>query len=377
MNNIEKLLIELNNIAENPSDELEKHLEAGKKVIGCFPYYVPEELITAAGMIPFGIWGSEGTINEAKKYFPPFYCTIAQMGLEMALTGKLDKLSGVIIPSLCDTLRPLTQNFRVAVPQIPFIFLAHPQNRKPDYGIEYTRSRYSEIANKLEEISGVAISDESLKNAIEVHNVSRKLRREFVTLAASHPQTISPSNRSDVLKSVHFMDKAAHSAILSELNDELRAIPDEECSGPKIMVSGILSDSKNLLGLFEKYNFTIVEDDVAHQTRGFRIDVPDCGDPMAALAKHFANQDYDTILYDPGIDERPKFVANTAKKAGADGVLILMMQFCDPEEIEYPSLKKALDEQGIPHLLLGYDQQMQNFAQANTQLQAFADIISN
>jgi benzoyl-CoA reductase/2-hydroxyglutaryl-CoA dehydratase subunit BcrC/BadD/HgdB len=37
------------------------------------PYYVPEELVHAAGMVPFGIWGSNDLpIGAAKEYFLPF-----------------------------------------------------------------------------------------------------------------------------------------------------------------------------------------------------------------------------------------------------------------------------------------------------------------
>ena len=47
----------------------------------------------------------------------------------------------------------------------------------------------------------------------------------------------------------------------------------------------------------------------------------------------------------------------------------------DPEEMEYPYLKKALDDAKIPHIKLGIDQQMRDFGQANTAIQAFADVL--
>lgn len=43
-----------------PKTMLAKYKGQGKKVIGCLPYYVPEELVYAAGMVPMGIWGSNG-----------------------------------------------------------------------------------------------------------------------------------------------------------------------------------------------------------------------------------------------------------------------------------------------------------------------------
>ena len=52
-----------------------------------------------------------------------------------------------------------------------------------------------------------------------------------------------------------------------------------------------------------------------------------------------------------------------------------MTQFCDPEEMEYPYLKKALNDANIPHVKLGVAMQMRDFGQAKTSLQAFADVL--
>lgn len=80
------------------------------------PYYAPEELVYAAGMMPFGMWGSnDKTEQRSKEYCATFYCTIAQLDLEMLLDGTMDLLDGVITPTICDTLRPMSQNIRVAM----------------------------------------------------------------------------------------------------------------------------------------------------------------------------------------------------------------------------------------------------------------------
>ena len=68
-------------------------------------------------------------------------------------------------------------------------------------------------------------------------------------------------------------------------------------------------------------------------------------------------------------------MAELVKKSGAQGLVLFMQQFCDPEEMEYPYLKKALDAADIPHIKLGVDQQMRDFGQASTAIQAFADVL--
>jgi benzoyl-CoA reductase/2-hydroxyglutaryl-CoA dehydratase subunit BcrC/BadD/HgdB len=58
-----------------------------------------------------------------------------------------------------------------------------------------------------------------------------------------------------------------------------------------------------------------------------------------------------------------------------NGLILFMQQFCDPEEMEYPYLKQVLDRAGVLHIKLGIDQQMRDFGQARTAIQAFADMM--
>ena len=149
------------------------------------------------------------------------------------------------------------------------------------------------------------------------------------------------------------MLKDEYTAKLEELNAELAKLPADTFDGVKVVVSGII------------------------WTRSFRTDAPETDDPMRDLAVQFSMQDYDTILFDEKSNEnrRGEHVAELAKESGAQGVVIFITQFCDPEEMEYPYLKKALDDANIPHVKLGLDMQMRDFGQVRTSLQALADVL--
>lgn len=373
------LLDEFKVIAASPKKQLENYKKQGKKAIGVLPYYAPEELVYASGMVPFGIWGSNTkTISRAKEYCATFYCTIAQLALEMLLDGTMDQLDGVITPTVCDTLRPMSQNYRVAVgKKIPVIFLAHPQNRFDSFGLQFTIDQYSHVKKELEKISGKEITNDDIQKAIKVYNVSRAARRRFVKLASDHCDVITPAKRSAVLKAGWFMLKDQYTEKLSQLNAELEKLPVCNWKGTKVVTSGIICDNPKLLAAFEENNIAIAADDVAHESRAFRVDVPEDKDGLMALAKQFADIDYEVLLYDreASKNRRGEFVANMVKESGAQGLVLFMQQFCDPEEMEYPYLKKALNDAGIPHIKLGIDQQMRDFGQAQTAIQAFADVL--
>ena len=376
---IELMMKEFQEVAYNPGKQLASFKAAGKKVIGVLPYYAPEELVYAAGMVPMGMWGSnKKTIVRAKEYCATFYCTIAQLALEMLLDGTMDDLDGLITPTICDTLRPMSQNFRVSIGEkIPTIFLAHPQNRFAPWGLQFCVDQYTNVKKMLEKIAGKEISNEDIRNAIKVYNASRAARREFVKLTNDHCDVVTPTLRSAVLKASYFMLKDEYTEKLVALNNELKALPVCEWKGVKVVTSGIILDNPALLKIFEDNNIAIAADDVAHESRSFRVDASEEGDPMMALAQQFADQDYEVLLYDPASAEnrRGEYVANLVKESGAQGLILFMQQFCDPEEMEYPYLKKALDAAGVPHIKLGVDQQMRDFGQASTAIQAFADVL--
>ena len=375
----EVMLKEFAEVAEHPHRVLTAYKNEGKKVIGILPYFAPVELVVAAGMVPMGIWGSnKKTISQAKEYCATFYCTIAQLALEMLLDGTMDQLDGIITPTICDTLRPMSQNFRVAMEgKLPCIFLAHPQNRRPAFGLQFTVDQYMHVKSELEKISGEPISDEALRNAIKVYNKSRAARRKFSKLASEHCDVISAVSRSAVYRASWFMLKDEYTEKLEQLNAELEKLPAANWTGKKIVTSGIICDNPKLMQILDDNQIAIAADDVANESRPCLVDAAETGDPMMALAQQFADQDYDVLLYDEHSSEnrRADFIVKMVKESGAQGLVLFMQQFCDPEEMEYPYLKKALNAAGIPHIKLGVDQQMRDFGQASTALEGFADVL--
>ena len=377
MEEIKELLEQFKYYANNPRKQLDKYLAEGKKAVGIFPYYAPEEIVYAAGVVPFGVWGGQGPIERAKEYFPTFYYSMALRCLEMALDGTLDGLSASMVTTLDDTLRPFSQNYKVSAGRkIPMIFLNHGQHRKEDFGKQYNARIFKKAKEELEKICDVKVTDENLKKAFEIYNENRSEKRKFIKLAATHPQTIKASDRCYVLKSSYFMLKDEHTALLKKLNEKLAALAEEAWDGVRVVTSGVITANPGLLEVFDAYKVCIVADDVAHESRALKVDIDlSIEDPMLALADQFARMDEDPILYDPDIFKRPKYVVDLAKENNADGCLLFMMNFNDTEEMEYPSLKQAFDAAKIPLIKMGYDQQMVDFGQVKTQLETFNEIV--
>lgn len=358
-----------------PFEQLDKYVAAGKKVIGCAPVYTPEELVYSFGMIPMGIWGYEGEVTLAKEYFPAFYAAPILRLMDLGLEGKLDKMSAMIIPGLSDGLKGLSQNWKKAVKNVPCLYIGYGQNRKIKAGVDYNEKQYLKLIAQLEEIAGKKLDVKAVEEAIVLYNKHRKAMQEFNQLASEHLNTITPTLRSQVMSSAYFMDKAEHLAILEELNRELAQMPKEKFSGKKIVTTGILANSPDVLKIFEKHQLAIVDDNINHESGQFDYLVNEGTDnPVRALAQWISDIEGSTLLYDPQ-KLRGQIIADKVKKHQADGVVYLLTKFSDSDEFDYPIIRKELNEKGIRHILVEVDQQMTNFEQANTALQTFADII--
>lgn len=367
------LLERFHEIANSPRKQLDRYLAEGKKVVAVAPVYTPEEIIHSMGMVPMGVWGGDIPVNEAKMYYPAFICSVMQTILELGIKGSYKGVSAIVIPSLCDSLKTLGQNWKYAVKDIAFIPMTYPQNRKPEYGIKFTKAGYERVIKDLETATGCRFSMDCLKESNRIYNAHNAVMREFSRIAAE--SNITASQRNDVFKSAWFMRKEEHTAMVKELIECLKKDESKQ-EGVRVLVSGILADAKGLLEIFDRNQMRVVADDVAAESRQYQTDIPDMDDALSALAHKFANMDHCTLLYDSD-KKRVDNVIKLAKENHADGVVVLMTKFCDPEEFDYVPIKRACEKAGLAHINVEVDRQMVDYQQANTMLQAFGEMIGD
>ncbi|MGE5422089.1 MAG: 2-hydroxyacyl-CoA dehydratase subunit D [Ignavibacteriales bacterium] len=376
MNKIHAILAYLEQTAYDPRSSVEMFKQKTNRLaIGCAPEYCPEEIVYAAGMLPVGLWGGKTNISRAASYFPSFACSLVQSTFELGLSGVYNQLSGVIIPSLCDHLKCFGQDWKVGIPDIPLLPFAHPYHRRLDAGVSYLASEYARIKRGLEDIGGSPISDAAINRAIEVYNDHRKAMREFTRIAKDYPVTISPRIRHMVIKSGYFMDKAEHAEYVETLIEQLKTMPAESWNGKKIVLTGIMAEPEGLLDLFAEYRLTVVADDLAQESRQFRVDVPEGSDPLDRLARRWSLMDGCSLLYDPQ-KERRFLLKDLVQENGADGIIACIMKFCEMEEFDYPIYRKTMEEANIPLLNLEVDLLSQSLEQARTRIQSFAEMLN-
>lgn len=372
MANLNLTLEKLQNIADHPKLTFDRYVGAGKKVIGCFPIYTPGELVHAAGMIPYGMWGGQVNPALAGQYAPVFICSIMRSCLEYGMLGMFKGMSAVIMPILCDTFRGMSGAWRVGVKDIPLIGFIQPQNRTNKAAKGYMVAEYVAVKEQLEQIAGVKISEESLAESIKLYNEHSTCMLEFAKLANEHLDIITPKVRHAVMKSALFMEKSEHLLLLKDVLAGLQTLPKHEWTGKKVILTGITAEPNEMLDILAENGVAVVGDDLAQESRQYRTLIPARGTAMEQLAQQWKARSGCATVYEVQ-NTRAAQIIDMAKATNADGVIICLMSFCDVEEYEYPMLAKAFDQVELRNLCINIDQSSEGAGQYRTKIQSFVE----
>ena len=375
MADLKNMIAELEQVALSPAKSVAALKAEGKKIVGMFPLYLPEEVVYAAGMIPVGMWGGQSEIRLADKYLQSFCCSIIRENLEQGMNGTYDCLDGVVLATYCDTLKCVCEDWKVAVPNIPFVPMVYPQNRSIAPAIDYMVAEFTRVQKEMEKISGTTVTEEKLEAAWNVYEAYRAACRKFVKLVDKMPKTLNAKTRHLILKAAWFMDKKIYTEKLNGIIDAIEAADAEEFKGTKVLVEGIMTEPLALLEAFVENDVCIVADDLAHESRQFRTVGRTEGTVYEKMAYRIADAKGCALLYE---EEKSKgdFLINLTKESGAQGVVVCMMKFCDPEEYDYPIFKVQLEEAKIPMLYMEIEQNMDSVEPLKTRIQSFAEMLS-
>ena len=305
--------------------------ETGKPAVGCFPLFVPEELVYAAGFLPVGLWGGISSFQKSNQYIQSFACSIMRANLELGLSGKYDMLKAALLDEF-------------------------------DY-----------LSQALEQVQTADCRPMPLEEAFAVYEEYRAVMMEFINTVPDYLTTISPKVRHLILKAAWFMDKKYYTAQMRELLDALKARPKEDFTGKKFLVTGIMLDAEPVLELLEELGVAVVDDLLCHESMQFRTPTRAGGTVESKLAYRFLDLKGASPLYEPR-KPRGDLLAQLARERGADGVLFCLMKFCDPEAFDHPLVKKDLAAQGIPLLSIEHDQLVESTEQLRTRIQGFLEI---
>ncbi len=347
------------------------------KVVGCYPVYTPVELIHAAGMLPVGIIGAGNRLEiaHADSRFQSFVCSIVKSTLELGLTERLKFLDGIVFHSICDPARNLGSVFKRNFSDLVVEYIHFPQNMTSPHTIEYLTAEYRRLAKSYENLSGNAITDESLRKSISVYNRQRSLLRQLYAIRRATPQNLSTVECYVLTRIGTLLPPEEHVSILNEAIPQLRDRNEKPKDRIRVVLEGSFCEQPpiELLDGLESAGCYILDDDLLTGWRWFLDDVSDAGDPIRSLADAYLNHSvYSGVKHDTR-EPKAKHLIDKFRETGAAAVLILAAKFCEPALFDYALYKRALEKEGIPHLCLEFEEKMWIFDKARTEVETFVE----
>ena len=346
--------------------------ETGKKAVGMFPVFAPDEIVYAAGCIPVGMWGGHTEFELADKYLQSFCCSLVRANMEYGLKGDYNMLSAVVGNSFCDALKGLYKNWPYGIKNIPLVPCVYPQNTYPE-AQSYLVKEFAYFQKNLEKCLGVTITEDALQEAIDVYDEYRDACRRFVEIVKDYPVTIDAKTRHFILKAAQFYDKKIYTQKLNELVDGLTAQPKEEKDGLRVVITGVMVDAEAYLDALVDNNVIVVADDLMQESRQFRTENVKTGTGFERMAARYCKVKGCAMVYDEQ-KTRGSMLLEMKEKYGADAIIYALFKFCEIEEFDYPIIKDEMEKAGVKMLYIESDQQVETSGQLANRIQAFVEI---
>ncbi len=370
------ILNEFEAVASSGYRKAASRISTDRPPIGFFCPYVPEELLHAAGALPFRLMGTPVPMSHVQAHLPSSCCHLVKSSLESLLQGELDFLKGIVFSHTCDSMQGLADIW--AFQRItPFQFnLMIPASLDSRHSHPYLKSEIERLKDFLESHFG-RITPENLKAAVSLFNRIRKNLADLYRRRRTGLAQWSNGQFAKVLQGGYCMDRARYLKLLEDL---LEALPERTQEEDKelapVYLLGNMVHSPSYFSLIEEAGATVVQDDLCSGTRFLRLMVPEDADPIDGLTRRYLTSFLCSSKHKAAnapIESRLREV----QESGAKGVIFLLYKYCETYFFDYPDLKRALESQGIPSLLLEVEDPFSSTGQLKTRIQAFVEMLAS
>lgn len=362
--------------------ELLDEKAAGRKIIGSYCVFVPEEIVLAANATLVGLCsGADFATEDVEKLLPRNTCALIKSSFGFKI-GKvcpyLESADMIVGENTCDGKKKAYESLDGLVENLYVMDL--PQV-KSENGKALLRSEYNRFKTAVENLTEVPITSESLKEAIRTVNAKRAAIHRLSILRKADPAPISGLDAL-LANQVFFYDNPARfTESVNKICDELeQRIEDEKGVFPKdtprILVSGCPQAVPNwkLPMIVETAGAVIVGEESCVGERGTRNLTDDSGETVDEMLDAIVDRYFqvDCAIFTPNPD-RLNHIQEMVADYKADGVIHYSLQFCQPYLMEAIPVEKALEEKSNPCLRIETDYSMEDVGQLKTRVEAFVE----
>ena len=341
-----------------------------RQAMGYICTYAPEEIIQAAGFTPVRIRTGPELPTQAEAHLQSFTCALCRSALHQALGGDLAFLSGLVFPHTCDTLQVLADIWRENFPELFVATVVQPLGLGSPSVRPYLRAELQCFRQGLVGFSGQPISDDSLRDSIQLHNETRRLLSQL----DNQRSRLTARGFYAAVEAGMIMPKEQFNPLAAELVKLLRE-EDPWQRGPRLVLVGPVLDDLTVLDIIDDLGACVVGDDLCTGSRYFDRPVTEAedGDPIEALADHHLKR-WPCPTKHSLLGQRGESLLELVEERRADGLVFTLQKFCDPHAFDYAIVKETLHAAGVPHLLLELEH-TPAVGQLRTRLEAFLEML--
>uniref|UniRef100_I2PZ06 Benzoyl-CoA reductase/2-hydroxyglutaryl-CoA dehydratase subunit, BcrC/BadD/HgdB n=1 Tax=Desulfovibrio sp. U5L TaxID=596152 RepID=I2PZ06_9BACT len=363
--------------------EIQEAKAAGKKVVGTFCVFVPEELTLAAGAVQVGLCaGARAGTEKAETILPRNTCDLIKsfVGFKLArLCPYTESCDLVVGETTCDGKKKAYEAFgehvNLHVMEVP--------QRKAPCDVSLFRSELARYKAVLEDLTGKAITAEALAEATRLVNAKRQALKRLSALRAADPAPISGRDALLVNQISFYDDPVRFTAKVNELCDEMEG---RVAAGrgvapvgtPRLLLAGCPMAVPNwkLPYLIESSGAVIVGEESCIGERNTRDLTEETGGDVEARLDALARRYMliDCACFTPNT-ERLGHIADMARDLHADGVIHYGLLFCQPYAHEALKVGRAMQAAGVPFLAIETDYGLEDMGQLKTRVEAFVETL--
>ncbi len=351
----------------------------GGRIAAVLPIHYSRALLRAFDILPVEVWGPpQVDATRGSAHLQPYVCSIVRNALAYLLSGGLDIADLIVVPHTCDSLQGfasiLLDFVHPAQPVLP-IYLPRG-NRESDIAflVDEFKSRYRRLA----EITNRAPSDAELmeSNARDETADARlaELHSRRTDLSLTQIEFYRLARSREYLPAETFVDLVGATlrgcpALVG--NHTGWPIPNHRIP---ILLSGIVPEPMAIFDALDKMGAVVVADDFACGGRRLYA-AGRSDDPYRRMAERILAAPPDSTR-GSAIQDRLTHLVRLARESGAKGVVFYVVKFCEPELFYLPTLRRGLQQVGIPSLTIEVDLNDPLSQQVLTRLEAFVEMIA-
>lgn len=351
-----------------------KWRESGGKVVGHFQVYFPEEIVHAAGILPFKVRGAQIEAVQADSRFGSYLCSILKTSLELALS-QIVEFDMFVTHPICDAARNLGavwgRNFSYLC-QILYL----PQNANSPAAAAYLRDEYGRLQRSVEAIAGHPISKDALRRSIAIYNRNRELIRDLYAIKRETPWLVSADEAYVFVAIGGMIPREEHNELLAAVLPMLAARPNKKQDKIRLVFEGGFCEQPplDLIRAIGRSCY-VVDDDLLIGLRWILEDVLLDGDPLLNLATAYLEKSsYSPVQHDLR-KPKEKMLLERIRNSRADGAILTAAKMCEPGLEEQVAYAHALEKAGIPYFISEFEEKMTTFEHLEIQLETFAENI--